>query len=39
VEKAAAEFKSKNLLGVVLNRVKKTDSYGEYDYDYRTEGV
>ncbi len=39
-EKAAAEFKSKNLLGVVLNQVKKGDSYGgEYDYSHRTEGV
>jgi Mrp family chromosome partitioning ATPase len=38
-EKAAAEFKSKNLLGVVLNQVKKGDSYGEYDYSHRTDGV
>ena len=38
-EKVAAEFKSKNLLGVVLNQVKKGDSYGEYDYSHRTGGV
>ena len=31
-EKAAAEFKGKNLLGVVLNRVTQADSYGEYYY-------
>jgi protein-tyrosine kinase len=31
-EKAAAEFRSKNLLGVVLNQVEKSDSYGEYYY-------
>lgn len=36
-EKAAAEFKTKNLLGVVLNGVKKSDSYGEYKYTYSSE--
>jgi protein-tyrosine kinase len=32
VEKAAAEFKNKHLLGVVLNQVEKGDSYGDYYY-------
>jgi protein-tyrosine kinase len=32
--KAAAEFHDKNLLGVVLNRVEKGDSYGGYYYKY-----
>jgi len=32
--KASAEFREKNLLGVVLNHVAKTDSYGEYYYGY-----
>jgi capsular exopolysaccharide synthesis family protein len=36
-EKAAAEFKHKNLLGVIFNQVKKTDSYGEYEYHNRPE--
>jgi protein-tyrosine kinase len=31
-QKAAAEFESKNLLGVVLNRVEKQNAYGEYYY-------
>jgi capsular exopolysaccharide synthesis family protein len=35
-EKAAAEFKHKNLLGVIFNQVKTSDSYGEYEYDYAT---
>jgi protein-tyrosine kinase len=30
--KASAEFQEKNLLGVVLNRVDKSDSYGDYYY-------
>ena len=30
--KASAEFQEKKLLGVVLNRVDKSDSYGEYYY-------
>ncbi len=31
-EKASSEFRDKNLLGVVLNRVKKNESYGGYYY-------
>ena len=31
-EKAATEFHEKNLLGVVLNRVEKSDTYGDYYY-------
>jgi protein-tyrosine kinase len=31
-EKAAAEFHEKNLLGVVLNRIEKSDAYGDYYY-------
>lgn len=34
VEKTAGEFQGKNLLGVVLNRVQKTDSYGEQYQNY-----
>lgn len=34
VERTAAEFQGKNLLGVVLNRVQKTDSYGEQYENY-----
>lgn len=33
-EKFAGEFREKNLLGVVLNRVDKADSYGPYYYNY-----
>jgi protein-tyrosine kinase len=33
-EKASAEFRDKNLLGVVLNRVEHGDSYGGYYYGY-----
>jgi protein-tyrosine kinase len=33
-EKASAEFHNKNLLGVVLNRVEKQESYGGYYYGY-----
>ncbi len=33
-ERAVAEFREKNLLGVVLNRVEKSDLYGGYNYDY-----
>jgi len=33
-EKASAEFREKNLLGVVLNRVEKSDAYGDYYYGY-----
>jgi protein-tyrosine kinase len=37
-ERAAEEFREKNLLGVVLNRVEKTDSYGsEYYSNYGAE--
>ncbi|HWZ99289.1 MAG TPA: CpsD/CapB family tyrosine-protein kinase [Candidatus Dormibacteraeota bacterium] len=35
--KASSEFHEKNLLGVVLNRVEKNDSYGEYYYGYGSE--
>jgi protein-tyrosine kinase len=34
-EKAASEFKHKNLLGVIFNQVKTSDSYGEYEYNYK----
>ncbi len=33
-EKASSEFRDKNLLGVILNRAEKNDSYGRYYYDY-----
>lgn len=36
-EKAAQEFREKNLLGVVLNRVEKNDIYGGYYYGYPAE--
>ena len=32
--KASGEFRERNLLGVVLNRVEKGDSYGDYYYGY-----
>ena len=32
--KAASEFRDKNLLGVVLNRAEKNESYGGYYYGY-----
>jgi protein-tyrosine kinase len=32
VERTAAEFKGKNLLGVVLNQVERSDSYGDQYY-------
>jgi len=32
--KASEEFRERNLLGVVLNRVEKRDSYGDYYYGY-----
>lgn len=35
-EKASVEFRDKNLLGVVLNRVEKHESYGSYHYGYST---
>jgi len=36
-EKASAEFREKNLLGVILNRVEKQDAYGGYYYGYDSE--
>lgn len=33
-QKAAAEFQDEKLLGVVLNRVDKSESYGEYSYGH-----
>jgi len=33
-QKASSEFRDKNLLGVVLNRVEKGDSYNDYYYGY-----
>ena len=36
-ERAVSEFRQKNLLGVVLNRVEESDTYGEYYYDYPSE--
>jgi protein-tyrosine kinase len=33
-QKAVAEFENKNLLGVVLNRVDKSDAYANYYYGY-----
>jgi protein-tyrosine kinase len=33
-EKASAEFRDKNLLGIVLNRVEKREGYGGYYYTY-----
>jgi capsular exopolysaccharide synthesis family protein len=38
-EKVAAEFQRKNLLGVVLNQVEKSDSYGAYYDSYSAEAV
>ncbi len=35
--KASSEFREKNLLGVVLNRVDKGDSYGGYYYGYSSQ--
>jgi protein-tyrosine kinase len=37
VERTAAEFRGKNLLGVVLNQVEKSDSYGDEYQNYYTE--
>src|SRR5215472_1784433 len=36
VERTAAEFQGKNLLGVVLNQVEKSDSYGDEYQNYYT---
>jgi capsular exopolysaccharide synthesis family protein len=33
-QKGAGEFHEKNLLGVVLNRVEKSEAYGDYYYGY-----
>jgi protein-tyrosine kinase len=33
-ERGSSEFRDKNLLGVVLNRVEKNESYGSYYYAY-----
>lgn len=33
-QKAAAEFSDSKLLGVILNRVKKRETYGAYYYGY-----
>jgi Mrp family chromosome partitioning ATPase len=39
-EKASSEFREKNLLGVVLNRVERSETYGYgYYYDYPAEGT
>lgn len=38
-EKAASEFQEKNLLGVVLNGVDKSDAYSSYYYGYGHEGL
>jgi len=38
-ERAAAEFTNKNLLGIVFNQVKKSDSYGNYEYNYSSEAT
>lgn len=37
VERTAAEFQGKNLLGVVLNQVEKTDTYGDEYQKYYAE--
>ena len=38
-EKAAEEFQNKNLLGVVLNKVEKRDSYGAYYHGHLSENA
>jgi len=38
-EKIAAQFQAHNLLGVVLNRVEKSESYGDYYYTYPADRV
>lgn len=39
-EKASSEFREKNLLGVVLNRVDKSETYGYgYYYEYPADGT
>jgi protein-tyrosine kinase len=36
-QKASSEFREKNLLGVVLNRVDRSETYGSYYYGYTGE--
>jgi protein-tyrosine kinase len=36
-EKASGEFRDKNLIGVILNRVEKQENYGGYYYGYPSE--
>lgn len=38
-ERAAQEFQNKNVVGVVLNQVEKSDFYGDRHYSYDTQGV
>jgi len=38
-ERAVSEFREKNLLGVVLNRVERSDMYGGYYYGYAAGNV
>ena len=37
-QRVAAEFRDKNLLGVVLNRVETSDTYSNYYYGYSGDG-
>jgi Mrp family chromosome partitioning ATPase len=37
-QRVSAEFRDKNLLGVVLNRVDSADTYNNYYYGYGSEG-
>ena len=36
-QRVSAEFRDKNLLGVVLNRVDSADTYNNYYYGYGSE--
>jgi len=36
-QKASSEFREKNLLGVVLNRVDRAETYNSYYYGYAGE--
>ena len=38
-ERAVSEFRGKKVLGVVLNRVEKSDAYGEYYYGYSADAA
>ncbi len=38
-EKTTAQFQAHNLLGVVLNRVEKSESYGDYYYTYPADRI